>query len=48
MFKTIFSYAFRPFYAAGALYVALIILLWYPLGFQGNQHYPSFFGMDMR
>lgn len=43
MFKTIFSYAFRPFYAAGALYVALIILLWYPLGFQGNQHYPSFF-----
>lgn len=43
MFKTIFSYAFRPLYAIAALYVALIILLWYPLGFQGNQHYPSFF-----
>jgi uncharacterized protein involved in response to NO len=43
MFNTIFSYAFRPFYAVAALYVALIILLWYPLGFQGNAHYPSFF-----
>lgn len=43
MFKIIFSYAFRPLYAAAALYVSLIILLWYPLGFQGNAHYPSFF-----
>lgn len=43
MFNTIFSYAFRPLYALAALYVSLIILLWYPLGFQGNAHYPSFF-----
>lgn len=43
MFKTIFSYAFRPFYALAAIYVVAIILLWYPLGFQGNRAYPSFF-----
>lgn len=43
MFKNIFSYAFRPFYTAASLYVVAIILLWYPLGFQGNSHYPSFF-----
>ncbi|GAA5095924.1 NnrS family protein [Wohlfahrtiimonas larvae] len=43
MFKTIFSYAFRPLYTIAALYVVSIILLWYPLGFQGNAQYPSFF-----
>ncbi|MHC5226533.1 NnrS family protein [Ignatzschineria sp. LJL83] len=43
LFQTIFSYGFRPFYATASLYVAFIILLWYPLGFQGNPNYPSFF-----
>lgn len=43
MFNTIFSYAFRPFYALAAIYVVGILLLWYPLGFQGNSAYPSFF-----
>lgn len=41
MFKTIFSYAFRPFYAVASIYVTVIILLWYPLGYQGNLNYPS-------
>lgn len=43
MFKTIFSYAFRPFYLAASLYVIAIILLWYPFGYEGNQNYPSLF-----
>lgn len=43
MFNTIFSYAFRPFYAAATLYAILVVLLWYPFGYQGNQHYPSLF-----
>ncbi len=43
MFKVVFSYAFRPFYAAASIYVTLIVLLWYPLGFQGNANYPSLF-----
>lgn len=43
MFKTIFSYAFRPFYAVASVYVMMIILLWYPFGYQGNIHYPSLF-----
>lgn len=42
-FNTLFSYAFRPFYALAALYGSLIILLWHPLHFKGFHRLPDFF-----